>query len=73
MSGVEIEVKFRVADPAALEAKLGQIGFRCITPRTFERNVLYDTRDQAAARAAVDSAHSQIWRTLADDAQMPHG
>lgn len=46
MSAVEIEVKFRVADPAALDAKLGEIGFRCITPRTFERNVLYDTPDR---------------------------
>lgn len=46
MSAVEIEVKFRVADPAALEAKLSEIGFRCVTPRTFERNVLYDTRDR---------------------------
>jgi len=46
MSAVETEVKFRVADPAALEAKLNEIGFRCITRRTFERNVLYDTRDR---------------------------
>jgi adenylate cyclase class 2 len=46
MTAVEIEVKFRVADPAALDAKLREIGFRCITPRTFERNVLYDTRDR---------------------------
>jgi adenylate cyclase, class 2 len=46
MSAVEIEVKFRVVDPAALEAKLGKIGFQCVTPRTFERNVLYDTGDR---------------------------
>lgn len=46
MSAVEIEVKFRVADSAALEEKLCSIGFHCVTPRTFERNVLYDTRDR---------------------------
>jgi adenylate cyclase, class 2 len=47
MSAVEIEVKFQVADSAALEEKLHTIGFRCITPRTFERNVLYDTQDRS--------------------------
>jgi adenylate cyclase, class 2 len=46
MSAVEIEVKFRVADPPALEEKLRGLGFHCVTPRTFERNVLYDTRDR---------------------------
>ena len=46
MSAVEIEVKFRVADTAALEEKLRSLGFRCVTPRTFERNVLYDTPDR---------------------------
>ncbi|HTT04757.1 MAG TPA: class IV adenylate cyclase, partial [Steroidobacteraceae bacterium] len=46
MSAVEIEVKFHVVDPAALDEKLRTLGFRCVTPRTFERNVLYDTRDR---------------------------
>lgn len=46
MSAVETEVKFRVADPAALEQKLRALGFRCVTSRTFERNVLYDTPDR---------------------------
>ena len=46
MSAVEIEVKFRVADPTALDDRLLALGFRCITPRTFERNVLYDTPDR---------------------------
>jgi len=46
MTAVEIEVKFEVADAAALERNLRAIGFRCITPRTFERNVLYDTPDR---------------------------
>ena len=43
MQSIEIEVKFRVRDPKALEATLQQLGFHCQTPRTFERNVLFDT------------------------------
>jgi adenylate cyclase, class 2 len=46
MSAVEIEVKFQVANSADLDEKLRAIGFRCVTARTFERNVLYDTRDR---------------------------
>ena len=46
MSAVEIEVKFGVADPATLDEKLREIGFHCVTPPTFERNVLYDTADR---------------------------
>ncbi len=45
MDAVEIEVKFRVADPAALDGKLRELGFRLETARTFERNVLFDTVD----------------------------
>ena len=43
MQSIEIEVKFRVRDPNALEATLPQLGFHCETPRTFERNILFDT------------------------------
>jgi adenylate cyclase class 2 len=46
MSADEIEVKFRVADGPALERKLIAVGFRRITPRTFEKNVLFDTPDR---------------------------
>jgi adenylate cyclase, class 2 len=46
MSTVEIEVKFRVADPAGLALRLRAAGFHEETPRTFERNVLYDTPDR---------------------------
>ncbi|MBT9329820.1 class IV adenylate cyclase [Paracidobacterium acidisoli] len=46
MSAMEVEVKFRVADIRALESTLREIGFREVTPRTFERNVLFDTRDR---------------------------
>lgn len=43
---VEIEVKFPVADLADLTRRLLQNGFHEETPRTFERNVLYDTPDR---------------------------
>ena len=46
MNGVEIEAKFRVEDVDALAARLRSIGFQTITPRTFERNTLYDTPDR---------------------------
>ncbi|HTZ89050.1 MAG TPA: class IV adenylate cyclase [Alloacidobacterium sp.] len=39
-------MKFHVADGAALERALTAAGFRCITPRTFEKNVLFDTPDR---------------------------
>jgi adenylate cyclase, class 2 len=43
MQSIEIEVKFCVRDLKALEAQLSQLGFHCKTPRTFERNILFDT------------------------------
>ena len=46
MSSREIEVKFRVEDAAALREKLRGAGFHEETPRTFERNILYDTKDR---------------------------
>ncbi|MGA7523697.1 MAG: class IV adenylate cyclase [Acidobacteriaceae bacterium] len=44
--GLEIEVKFPVADPEALRRRLTAAGFHEQTPRSFERNVLYDTPDR---------------------------
>ncbi len=46
MSGIETEIKFRVGDVARLEERLREAEFRLETPRTFERNVLYDTPDR---------------------------
>jgi adenylate cyclase, class 2 len=46
MSGIETEVKFRVDDVATLEERLRAADFRLETPRTFERNVLYDTPER---------------------------
>ncbi|HSB76908.1 MAG TPA: class IV adenylate cyclase [Terriglobales bacterium] len=39
----EVEVKFEVADVAALQERLRALGFRLQTPRTHEHNTLYDT------------------------------
>jgi len=46
MTAVETEVKFRVADGQTLERELSALGFRQITPRTFEKNVLFDTPER---------------------------
>ena len=54
MNAVEIEVKFRVDDSQQLQEKLRSLGFRSLTPRTFERNTLYDTPDRnLRARQAI--------------------
>lgn len=46
MTAIETEVKFRVRDAAALERRLQAAGFLQETPRTFERNILYDTPER---------------------------
>lgn len=43
MQSAEIEVKFPVADSAALQSRLPSLSFHLETPRTFEHNTLYDT------------------------------
>ena len=43
----EVEIKFLVSDLAALRAKLRAAGFRELTPRTHEMNVLYDLPGKA--------------------------
>ena len=44
---IETEIKFKVDDIPALTRRLEAAGFRLLTPRTFESNVLYDTPDRA--------------------------
>jgi adenylate cyclase class 2 len=41
-SPLETEIKFRIADVEALIARLKQLGFQQVTPRTHEMNVLFD-------------------------------
>ena len=43
MQNAEIELKFPVYDPTALQALLPGLGLHLETPRTFEHNTLYDT------------------------------
>ena len=49
----EVEVKFLVPDPDALEGKLLHLGFQQKTPSTFERNTLYDTGDRLRANGEI--------------------
>ncbi|HEX3375143.1 MAG TPA: class IV adenylate cyclase [Edaphobacter sp.] len=46
MQAAEIELKFPVGDPQALQARLPHLGFHLTTPRSFEHNTLYDTRNR---------------------------
>jgi adenylate cyclase, class 2 len=46
MQAMETEVKIKVADRAALEQKLPDLGFHRVTARTLERNTLYDKPDR---------------------------
>ena len=41
----ETEVKLEVRKPGALKRRLRQLGFRCIAPRHFESNALFDFPD----------------------------
>jgi adenylate cyclase class 2 len=51
---LETEIKFRADDLAVLAQHLESAGFRLQTPRSFERNVLYDTPDrQMRARTEI--------------------
>ena len=51
---VETEIKFRVDDIPGLTSRLEAAGFRLLTARTFESNVLYDTPDrQMRARTEI--------------------
>lgn len=43
MQAAEIELKFPVSDPQALQSRLPELGFHLDTERTFEHNTLYDT------------------------------
>jgi adenylate cyclase, class 2 len=43
MQAPEIELKFPLSDPQALQTQLPRLGFHLVTPRTFEHNTLYDT------------------------------
>jgi adenylate cyclase, class 2 len=55
MQAAEIELKFPVADPETLQARLPHLGFHLATARTYEHNTLYDTpnRDLRSRREVL--------------------
>ena len=80
MPNAEIELKFPISDPAALQSRLPQLGFHLDTPRTFEHNTLYDTpnRDLRAKRALLrirqyGSLCTVTHKRIADDQEDPSG
>jgi adenylate cyclase, class 2 len=52
MQAAEIELKFPLSSPDALQTRLPHLGFQLVTPRTYEHNTLFDTptRDLRAKR-----------------------
>jgi adenylate cyclase class 2 len=71
---VETEIKFRVADLAALAQRLEAVGFTLLTPRTFESNVLYDTSDrQMRARTEILRIRSYAGRWTLTHKRLPTG
>ena len=44
---IETEIKIRLDDLVDFASRLAKAGFRLETPREFETNVLYDTRDRS--------------------------
>lgn len=49
----EVEVKFLVTDPDALERRLRDLGFQQKTASSFERNTLYDTGDRLRSKGEI--------------------
>jgi len=68
MQSAEIELKFTVPDQAVLEAQLPSLGFQLQTPRTHERNVLYDT----PARSLRERHQLLRLRTYGDECILTH-
>jgi adenylate cyclase class 2 len=56
MMAVETEIKIKLDDESGFSAGLQTAGFRLVTPRSFESNVLYDTPDRRMR------AHTEILR-----------
>jgi adenylate cyclase class 2 len=69
---IETEIKFRVDDVAALALRLQSAGFRCVTPRSFESNVLYDTPDrQLRARTQILRIRGYAGRSMLTYKRLP--
>ena len=71
---VETEIKFRVGDLAGLGRRLDAAGFRVMTPRAFESNVLYDTPDrQMRARTEILRIRNYGGRWVVTHKRLPDG
>ena len=69
---IETEIKFRVADLAALAGRLESSGFHLETPRSFESNVLYDTPGrQLRARTEILRIRSYAGRWTLTHKRLP--
>ena len=69
---LETEIKFRVADLAGLAERLQSAGFRLETPRSFERNILYDTpARQLRARTEILRIRSYAGRWTLTHKRLP--
>jgi len=65
VSQLEIEVKVKLADRAAFAAKLPALGFRVLTPKTLERNILFDTADgslRARGELLRIRKYGEVWK-----------
>lgn len=69
---IETEIKFRVEDLAALDARLRAAGFRVETVRGFESNVLFDWPDRAMrARTEILRLRQYAGRWLVTHKRIP--
>jgi adenylate cyclase class 2 len=72
MMAVETEIKIKLDEVAGFSAGLQAAGFRLITPRSFESNVLYDTPDrQMRARTEILRIRNYAGRCLLTHKRLP--
>jgi len=69
---IETEIKFPVADGLAFGQRLEAAGFRLLTARSFESNVLYDTPDrQLRARTEILRIRGYAGRWILTHKRLP--
>lgn len=71
---VETEIKFRIGDLDELTRRLDAAGFRVVTPRAFESNVLYDMPDRRMrARTEILRIRDYAGRCTVTHKRLPDG
>jgi adenylate cyclase class 2 len=69
---IETEIKFKVAALPALTERLQAAGFKLLTPRSFESNILYDTPNrQMRARTEILRIRSYAGRWTVTHKRLP--